>query len=308
MHALCFTQCMDTFIQRPILMLGVFGLLMNLGVSIPGALADEPSSPASPATCPNVSEFPSEHLKYQSSSRCMMSVTTEPVLPPGSNPGTRSYVTSTRGRLVVTSSEEIPGESRLSRTVGSRSFYVFPRVTVPAVALDSATNTVSLTLSNSERLNFDAQTGRVREYTGAEFHEAPEINLRNQGGFSFGTPRSGLILDCGWALGRVAIENPNGSCSFKDRLGQTCSRPNSEIFKYLRSSSGTLLEVELNFETDELLATYLRSACPSLDSRWRPEPAPATSTEACTKKAGAIIEAQAIEQMEQLIPTLNNTP
>lgn len=221
----------------------------------------------------------SDFLRFQSQSNrnsdCSILVSSHPTLPAHANPGKRDFATSDRirqdhrGALVITTTEEIPGEDRLSRITGTRTYLFFPRLTSLEIQAQPTSQTVELRLLNGEILRFDSATGRVRNYTGGEVREAEAIVLTNNGGIEFGPPRSGLILDCGWVRGRVAFEVRTGQCTFKDRNGQTCARPNPELFSEVRNSSGALIDNLFRFPTDEALAAYLSKSCPQLDSRWR---------------------------------------
>ena len=233
--------------------------------------------------CPSLNVEVSPHLKLQMhinsrNGSCNGSVSTDPSLPAGANPGTRYYSSSSnRGALIITSVEEIPGETRLSKISGTRAYWFFPRTSQVRIEEHPESQSADLVLINGARLTFDTQAGRIRSFSGGEFVEDSAITLRNNGGVDFRNPRSGLIVDCGWAQGRVAYENPRGTCRVLDSTGHSCTVPNSSLFTYRRLPDGTLLETDFKFTSDSEFAVFLRKQCASLDPNWATLPSSAST-------------------------------
>jgi hypothetical protein len=161
----------------------------------------------------------------------------------------------------------------LSRTTGSRVYYLFPRSTNPSFEILDG-ETLSIALPNGQTAQFSTTTGRALSMSNIHFTEAPEIRRDNQSGFEITSVDQGLVLDCGWRQGgnACALRGPARS-TLRDSQGHTCRLNNSELFEFYETDNN-----RLKFATDAELASFLAVRCPTLDLRsLLPAPEPSQS-------------------------------
>lgn len=140
---------------------------------------------------------------------------------------------------------------------GSRTFYFFPVTRSPSLTT-TASGQVSVQTASVPAIVFE-KTGKIAKIDGAKFVEDPAITGSNEGGVSIDYP-DGILLDCGWALGKQSIQNRNRTSTFIDPAGTRCSVQNSRVFRYVSKD-----EVHPLYKSASELAAFLRTACPGLD-------------------------------------------
>ena len=219
-----------------------------------------------------------DQLQVSQTGSCYLQVTTRKEtgtkdLDAGST-STRNFVFSSDGQILVFNSVEIPGETSISRTTGSRTYFVFPRKQSLQIDDRSFMGRFRVILKQGAILEWDTASTDLKSSWGLDLSQSGTINLQDQGGIELSQPTQGLLMDCGWAQSRNPIENSRGSCILKDRLGKSCTLPNTTLFHYVRGKPplgkkvGPLLDVLLKTESDEALAALLKTRCPQLDPDW----------------------------------------
>ena len=231
-----------------------------------------------------------DQLQVSTTGRCYLQVTTGKASKTDdletATKTSRNFVFSNDGQILVFNSVEPPGETSLFRTTGGRTYFVFPRTQPLQFEDRSFMGRFRVTLMQGSILEWDTVSTDLKSSWGLDLQQSSTINLQDQGGIELSHPTQGLLMDCGWAQGRNPIENAKGSCTLKDRLGQSCTLSNTTVFDYIRGKPpagkklGPLLDVRLKAQSDEALAALLKTHCPRLDPNWMIAPqVPLTSAE-----------------------------
>jgi hypothetical protein len=145
------------------------------------------------------------------------------------------------------------GPGPLSRTTGSRAYFLFPRREQPSFER-MTTDDFSVRTASGAIAVIDSETGRLESINGTRFHEDPSVNARNQGGLEIES-YDGVLLDCGWLLGEAPYSKRNRTSVFRDAAGRRCQVGNTEIFEYADGNP------RLKFATDAELADFLDRRC-----------------------------------------------
>jgi hypothetical protein len=177
------------------------------------------------------------------------------IVPDNVNLYMRTYLLDPYGMFMVFNSYG-PGPD--SSHTGARIFYLFPRGRIPNVKvlnnqeliIETANPHIHFIMkSNSGKWALNQPYGRIIE--------ASRIMRNNQGGIEFqGVPM--LILDSGFQIGRDPRDSHKNS-TFQDPTGQTCTVPNTEVFRY--STNGS---IDIKFADDQALVMYLKKRCSNL--------------------------------------------
>ena len=216
---------------------------------------------------------------------------------------------------VIVADETVPGP--LSKVTGTHTFYLLPgqpgRI-VPEASMDDGTGAFRITATNGETFVLNSGNGRLEGYTGGSVREDEAISLGPTGGITFDSIRSGLLLDCGWRTGNVATTRPNGACQVRDSKGQSCSVPNSLLFRYTRvggAKSGPIDEVIPLFETSEAMDGILKQvpSCTGLDPEWaKPQTRESTPETPCEPQHSPPQVTRETQTLPALIGAIAGTP
>lgn len=171
-----------------------------------------------------------------------------------SEDGFRNYIINASGQLMVFDSF---GKGNNSASTGSRTYYFFPLKEKPSIEKNPISGNVVVRSASGHAIQVDSK-GKIVGMTGAKYVEDSTISGKNQGGLEINY-LDGIMLDCGWAIGKSACENRSKSSTFRDRAGTTCSVPNSKIFARAQG------EISLAFKNNREIEAFLKKACPRLD-------------------------------------------
>lgn len=166
----------------------------------------------------------------------------------------RSYSFLAAGQFLV---NERFGRSpdRDSAVSGTRAFFLFPRPRRLVLEPQASGGLVVVRLEPVRIVQVDAH-GMLRQISGAEIEQNPDITATSRGGVTF-KRFDGVMLDAGWGKGEVAfMKHPDGESTFTDRTGRTCSAPNRQIFSYQDK-----FRPELAHGSDPQLARFLEAKC-----------------------------------------------
>ena len=171
----------------------------------------------------------------------------------------RSYSFLAAGQFLV---NERFGRSpdRDSAVSGTRAFFLFPRPRRLVLEGQPRAGEVVVRLEPVRVVQVDAH-GLIRQITGADIEQNPDITATTRGGITF-KRFDGVMLDAGWGRGEVAfMKHPDGESTFTDREGRTCDAPNREIFSYRDKYHPMLAH-----GSDPELARFLTARCgPAFD-------------------------------------------
>ena len=173
----------------------------------------------------------------------------------------RSYVFSNRGSLLVFNSfGDGDNENELT---GAKEFYFFPRLEKQQTfswMTDTEFKKDYLKIESNHHFNvkIDTENGLITSVDQAILEIDPAINPDNQGGVRM-SPKSGLIYELPFTMGRAPSSQPNVRGVFIDSKGGLCTVKVSELFN--KDSSG-----ETYFKMSDLaLKQFLKIKCPKLN-------------------------------------------
>jgi|GEM_PF-7046370 len=234
----------------------------------------------------------------------------------GDDIASRTIAVNSQGLFqVIVADETIPGP--LSKITGTHTFYLLPGMSgriVPETSLDERGGAFQITAMNGETFRVNSETARIESYSGGSVHEDDQISLGPTGGVTFHSIQSGLLLDCGWKTGNVATTRPNGACEVRDSKGQSCSVPNSLLFRYTRvggAKSGPIDEVIPLFETSEAMNGILKQvpSCAGLDPEWaKPQTRVSTPETPCEPQHSPPQMTRETQSLPALIDAIAGTP
>jgi len=155
------------------------------------------------------------------------------------------------------------GAGEASQDTGARSYFRFPRNSVPTFRFEGQTLTVRE--ASSRFYKFNTETGALKEIEGADFKMAKSVTRENQGGFEI-TRSDGLLLENGFAFGEVPYASPDRVSVFHFDGDRTCAPPNYELFDYIyqRKPDGSRFLDQVIFRfSDAELDEFLNIHCPA---------------------------------------------
>jgi len=168
----------------------------------------------------------------------------------------RDYLISNEGHLMAFLSFG-PGPDQTS--TGAKEFFFFPRkIKSQSFYWDDYDSKLIIKASTPFDFIFRTETSEIEEISQAQVFIDPKISKENDGGIKI-LPRSGLVLEFPFQLGRAPTSIPSLKGKFIDANSNTCSLRVSDLFKRLTSDG----DVEFKFD-DVQLTRYLKTKCPQL--------------------------------------------
>lgn len=171
----------------------------------------------------------------------------------------RDFVLNAEGQLLVFNGFGSSG--RNSRDTGFRTFFLLPVKQRPSIEKNPISGRLVVRTPSGVTLLLRDDGSIERAEGGAQIREDRTISASNGGGIEFDS-FDGILLDCGWAVGKQTIEKRSGSCSFNDRDGNSCSVPNSKLFTYSDGEASFTLARD-----NKKLSAFLKKECPRLSQK-----------------------------------------
>ncbi len=144
-----------------------------------------------------------------------------------------------------------------AKDTGAREFHFFPRSRAPALHIDPAAPSVSVTMADGGTVVFDPATAQPVSSDRGTVTAAGSVDRGNKGGVEFPS-YAGLVLDSGFRMGELPSGKPNNDSTFRDADGRTCAVKNSEVFAYAGGDRAFKFD-------DAALKAFLKTRCPALD-------------------------------------------
>ena len=167
----------------------------------------------------------------------------------------RSYALFGDGLMMVFNSY---GEGDSPSLTSAREFFFFPRRSAPLLAMDPKAGTVSVSLTDGGRADFEPATAQLSGLERGAVTVAPKVDPANRGGVEI--PKyAGLLLDAGFRVGESPSGLPNNTSTFRDAAGRACKVKNSAVFAYANGDHAFRF-------TDAELSAWLKTACPGLNA------------------------------------------
>lgn len=177
------------------------------------------------------------NLEVRISEDCTVAAQSSDAMPPVPGERTeRNYSINAEGFLLVfvdVGSTSDP-QCTNSKCTGSRAYYAVPaQPKAPsAPQVQDLGEFVRVTSATGLRMDFSKQTAQpLPSSPDFELSVSPEISMKNQGGLEIQRFRRGLLIDGGWAAGRIAIERAIGTSRAVDPERRGCTVPNSVLIR-----------------------------------------------------------------------------
>lgn len=165
----------------------------------------------------------------------------------------RRYAFYSNGMFAVFNSF---GEGGSRTQTGIRTYFLFPRGRPLAVTSTNEFEVVIATASGAQA-RFSSVSGDLLQLDSNSVVLSPQITPQQQGGVEL-TPRSGLLLDAGFGLGRPSYVDSRAQSTFRDVAGHRCQVPNASLFVYGAQ------DPIFRFADDASLQQFLQARCPVL--------------------------------------------
>lgn len=139
----------------------------------------------------------------------------------------RDYLFTNDGMMLVFNSY---GEGSNAETTASRTFYLFPqKYDYPDFTIED-NGDVTIRTTSGHHIVFDSIKMKIKSFPQGTFTEKP-LSKNNKGGVEI-NPSHGYLIDVGFKMGGMAVENKTGQSFIRGSKSGQCKLKNTELFSY----------------------------------------------------------------------------